>query len=56
MGEADRFSVEYVPYVGVGVWWNFHSFDLELSLVIPFVSITIGLGRRKGKAPVKGSE
>jgi len=43
-----RFDVFFEPYIGIGFRWKFGwSYDLEISLTLPFVTICVGLGKER---------
>tara|TARA_R110002096_G_scaffold66682_2_gene162175 strand:- start:10293 stop:10436 length:144 start_codon:yes stop_codon:yes gene_type:complete len=47
MGESRRFDVFIEQHFGLGVRWDHMEFPLHLSLAIPFLTFTIGIGRRR---------
>lgn len=43
---ARRFDWFFERHVGVGVRWQRCSFPLAISISIPFLTVTVGIGRR----------
>jgi len=47
MGEHRRFDIFCERHFGVGLRWEFdYGFWLAVSLALPFVTITVGIGPR----------
>ena len=46
MGEGKRFDIFFEKHFGLGIRWDSWSYPFELSVAIPFVTITIGFGKR----------
>ena len=57
MGGFDygRFSLFFEKHIGIGLRWDRWRYDLELSLALPFITLTIGLGRSL-LSPAMGSK
>ena len=47
--ENKRFNVFFEKHVGLGIRWNNDFFGLEISIALPFITITLGLGEDKLK-------
>ena len=45
MGEAKRFDLFFERHFGFGLRWDSMQFPLHLSIAIPFVTFTVGIGR-----------
>jgi hypothetical protein len=44
---SKRFDIFIEKHVGIGIRWDSYSYPLHLSLALPFVTVTIGIGREK---------
>lgn len=42
---SKRFDIFFERHFGVGLRWNSFEYPLHLSLALPFVTITVGIGR-----------
>lgn len=47
--EYGRVNVFWESHIGLGLRWSTMVYPLELSLSIPFVTLTVGLGRKVEK-------
>jgi len=47
MGDPDRFEMMFERHIGIGIRWESKLwFQLHLSIALPFVTFTIGIGPR----------
>jgi hypothetical protein len=47
MGKIKRFDLFFEKHIGFGIRWGDQAFPIHLSISIPFVTFTIGLGSYK---------
>jgi hypothetical protein len=47
MGDQNRFDIFFEKHIGIGLRWDNHYFALHLSFSIPFLTFTVGIGKRK---------
>lgn len=43
--DIGRFSLFFEKHIGIGLRWDRWRYQLELSLALPFVTMTFGIGR-----------
>lgn len=51
--DIGRFSLFFEKHIGIGLRWDRWRYSLELSLALPFATMTLGLGRRLMPAPAR---
>jgi hypothetical protein len=42
-----RFEMFFERHIGIGLRWDHAGFPLHLSLALPFVTVTVGIGSYK---------
>ena len=47
MGKNKRLDVFIEKHFGLGVRWDNFQYTLHLSFALPFITFTLGLGKRK---------
>lgn len=45
MGNGKRFDCFFEKHIGFGIRWDKWKYPVHLSIALPFVTITIGLGK-----------
>jgi len=50
MGPDKRFDVFFEKHFGLGIRWDDFFYPLHLSISIPFITFTFGLGRQKNES------
>lgn len=44
---SSRFAIIFERHIGFGLRWDHWCYPLELSLAIPFITVTLGFGARR---------
>lgn len=47
MGPRKRFDIFFERHIGIGLRWDNLLYPLELSLALPFVTVTLGIGKAR---------
>jgi len=47
MGESKRFDWFFEKHFGIGIRWDDYLYPLHLSIAIPFLTFTVGIGQSR---------